>query len=228
MSEIPATASDFFGGIVASYDSLIRRALPRYDEMTQRLLEHLPARAMRVLELGCGTGNLTLKLAERFPAAVITTVDASPEMAAATAERAARQGSGSDRLRTMTARFEDIAFEPGSFDLVTSCMSLHHVRDKAPLYQRIHGWLSPGGWLCFADQLLGATGEIQRVMWEGWLTFCRANCTEEEVKSLLDHAAAHDHYEPLTAHFEMMRGAGFGPMDCVWRNLMYSVVAARR
>ena len=214
--------------MVDSYDSLIRRAVPRYDEMTERLVEHLPVNAERVLELGCGTGNLTLKLAARYPGASITTVDASPEMTTAVAARAAAQGTAPERIRTVTGFFEQVTFPPGSFDLVTSCMSLHHVKDKSPVYRSIRGWLKPGGWLCFADQLLGATAEIQDLHWKKWLEFCRANCTEEEVKSLLSHAAAHDHYEPLTAHFRMMEEAGLSGMDCVWKNLMYSVVVASR
>ena len=54
------TAADYFGAMVGEYDSLIRRAVPRYDEMTARLLDYLPPSATSILELGCGTGNLTM------------------------------------------------------------------------------------------------------------------------------------------------------------------------
>src|SRR5262245_47531924 len=74
------TAADYFGAMVRSYDSLIRRAVPRYDEMTQRLLEYLPPTANHVIELGCGTGNLSLRLAQRYPSARLTLVDGAPEM----------------------------------------------------------------------------------------------------------------------------------------------------
>ena len=49
---VGATASEYFGSMIESYDSLIARAVPRYHEMTHRLVEYLPARADRVLELG--------------------------------------------------------------------------------------------------------------------------------------------------------------------------------
>ncbi len=223
------TAAEFFGGMVESYDSLIRRAVPRYDEMIDRLLEHLPGGSMRILELGCGTGNLTLRLAEQFPKAVITTVDAAPEMTALTAARGTKAGVGPDRLRTVTGRFEEVSFPDGSFDLVTSCMSLHHVKDKLPVYRAIHEWLAPRGWFCFGDQLLGGTEEIQNHFWDQWLAFCRqpGNCSEDEIASLIEHAAAHDHYVPLVEHLRMLREAGFVEMDCVWRSLMYSVVVGR-
>ncbi len=213
-----------------SYDSLIRRAVPRYDEMIDRLMSHLPAAPKRILELGCGTGNLTLRLAASCPIATIVTVDAAPEMTSLTAARAHQQGVDRGRLETITARFEDLSLPAGAFDLVTSCMSLHHVRDKSPLYLRIHGWLARGGSFCMADQLLGATERSQKAFWAGWLAFCRqpGHCSEEEIASLEAHAAAHDHYEPLTSHFRMLTDAGFETMDCVWRNFMYSVVVADR
>ena len=36
------SASEYFGAMVAEYDSLIRRTVPRYDEMLERLLCYLP------------------------------------------------------------------------------------------------------------------------------------------------------------------------------------------
>src|SRR5262245_14957375 len=74
------TAADYFGAMAGEYDSLIRRAVPRYDEMTARLIDYLPPAAESILELGCGTGNLTLKLAARYPGAKLTLVDAAPQM----------------------------------------------------------------------------------------------------------------------------------------------------
>jgi tRNA (cmo5U34)-methyltransferase len=223
------SASEYFGSMAAGYDSLIRRAVPRYDEMLARLLEYCPAATTRILELGCGTGNLTLLLARCFPAAAITTVDAAQEMTQLTTARAREAGYG-ERVTAVTSRFEDLAFQAGSFDLVASCMSLHHVREKAPLYQRFAAWLVPGGALCVADQFLGAAQEVQRRHWDLWLGFCRepGHCSEEELRSLIDHAAAHDHYEPLQAHFGYLLGAGFTSPDCAWRNGMYAVLTAER
>jgi len=212
-----------------SYDSLIARAVPRYQEMTDRLAGYLPAHSARILDLGCGTGNLTLRLAADHAAAAITAVDAAPEMTALTARRMAEVGVRA-RLTTMTQRFEDLSFPPGSFDLVTSCISLHHVRDKADLYRRIHGWLAPGGTLRFADQLRGGTDAIHAINWARWLEFCAlpGHCTAEEIRSLVEHAAAHDHYTPLQEHFELLGRAGFGDLDCVWRNWIWGIITAER
>lgn len=222
----PDTASAYFGQMVKDYDSLIRRAVPRYEEMIERLMTVLPPSVENVLELGCGTGTLTLKLLERYPRARVTTVDAAPEMTQVTAERA---GAGA-RLSAVTARFEQLSFEAGSFDLITSSMSLHHVVDKAALYRNFGSWLRPGGELCFADQLAGGTERADAAHWELWYRFCRepGHCTEEEIASLVEHSRKHDHYVPLREHVRMLEAAGFTDVDLHWRTGMYSVVTARK
>lgn len=224
----PATTSapGYFGAMAESYDSLIRRAVPRYDEMMERLLEHARPGPADILELGCGTGNLTLGLLRRFPSARVTTVDASPEMTELTVRRAA----SADRLTAITSTFEELTLSDRSFDLVASSMSLHHVREKGPLYEALARWLRPGGQFVLADQLAGATPHAHQAHWDLWLRFCRepGNCTEEEIASLTEHSRSHDHYVPAAEHFRLLSASGFTSVDIVWRNGMYSVLTADR
>lgn len=230
-STTPATASDYFGSMADSYDSLIHRAVPRYAEMTDRLIEYLPPAPRRILELGCGTGNLSLRLAERFGQSEITFVDAAPEMIELTRSRLqAAHPQVAGRAQFITARFEDLKLPANSFDLVTSCISLHHVLDKGSLYRALHKAIAPRGTLRFADQLRGGTPDIHDLNWARWLEFCRqsGHCTEDEVQSLLDHAAAHDHYTPLAEHFQLLEQPGFDQLDCVWRNWIWAIVTAQR
>ena len=227
--ELPASAAGYFGSMSESYDSLIHRAVPRYDEMISRLLDYLPRAAQRVLELGCGTGNLSLRLSESFPRASLTLVDGSAEMIALVRSRLDGSKSRSSRRTSyVEARFEGLDFPTGSFDLVVSSISLHHVEDKAKLYARVRSFLSDGGRFCFADQIRGEPESNHRLNWERWLDFCRerGNCTPDEIESLLQHAAAHDHYTTLTEHSALLAKAGFSAIDCVWRNWMWGIVTA--
>jgi tRNA (cmo5U34)-methyltransferase len=212
-----------------SYDSLIHRAVPRYDEMTARLIDYLPSHAGKVLELGCGTGNLSLQLAEALPLAALTLVDGSGEMISLVRSRLENSGPiPGERITYVESRFEELEFSSGSFDLVVSSISLHHVLDKSKLYARIRSFMSAGGRFCFADQIRGEPESNHHVNWERWLEFCResGNCTPEEIQSLLEHAAAHDHYTTLSEHEALLADAGFSETDCVWRNLMWGIVTA--
>lgn len=212
-----------------SYDSLIHRAVPRYDEMIARLLDYMPVDAKQVLELGSGTGNLSLRLAEALPTAELTLVDGSPEMIDLVRSRLEASGSPARRrTRYVVTRFEELDFRPGSFDLVVSSISLHHVEDKASLYARVRSLLGNGGRFCFADQIRGEPESNHRLNWERWLDFCRerGHCTQDEIESLLQHAAAHDHYTTLSEHTALLAAAGFSRVDCAWRNWMWGIVTA--
>lgn len=225
-----STASGYFGGMTDSYDSLIRRAVPRYDEMIARLVDYLPPASERILELGCGTGNLSLLLAERYPNSAITFVDAAPEMVDVTRERLEMAfPQSTTESEFLVARFEDLDLQGAEYDLVVSSISLHHVRDKQTLYRTIRAGMKDGGHFCFADQLRGSPEENHEINWQQWLAFCRQpdNCSDEEVTSLLDHAAAHDHYTPLAEHFALLSNVGFVSLDCVWRNLIWGIITAR-
>jgi tRNA (cmo5U34)-methyltransferase len=227
--QLAPTATGYFGSMAESYDSLIRRAVPRYDEMTSRLLDYLPREPRDVLELGCGTGNLSLLLARKFPGASLTLVDGSPEMVAVTQSRLAEAHLGLvNEPAYLAARFEELALPDSSFDLVVSSISLHHVADKAALYRRIRAVLRSRGRFCFADQIRGEPESNHRMNWDRWLEFCRepGHCTDEEIESLLDHAAAHDHYVPLSEHVALLSNSGFTSIDCVWRNWMWGIVTA--
>jgi tRNA (cmo5U34)-methyltransferase len=227
-NELPESAAGYFGSMVESYDSLIRRAVPRYDEMTARLIDYLPRESRSILELGCGTGNLSLLLARNFPAASLTLVDGSPDMIALTRSRIADSELSTNSPTYIAAQFEDLTLPESSFDLVVSSISLHHVADKARLYRRIRALLRAGGSFCFADQIRGEPESNHQINWDRWLDYCRepGNCTKEEIDSLLDHAAAHDHYVPLAQHVSLLSDAGFINIDCVWRNLMWGIITA--
>jgi len=221
------TASEYFGSMLEEYDSLMRRAVPRYDEMLERLVTYLPEGAARVVELGCGTGNLTIMLLERYPDARIVTIDASTELLELTRQRA---GKDAERLESRRQRFEELELEEGSHDLVVSSISLHHVVDKGPVYQDLARALAPGGHFLFADELMGADARMHEINWEAWLAFCRQDggCTQEELRSLVEHAEAHDHFTSLTEHLRLLAEAGFVDLDCLWRNWIWGIVTGRR
>jgi trans-aconitate 2-methyltransferase len=97
----------------------------------------------RVVDLGCGPGNLTATLLERWPGATVHGVDSSPEMIAAAAALA------SDRLTFEVADLRDwiAATAPESVDVVVSNATLQWLPDQLEVLPRIVERLRPGGWL---------------------------------------------------------------------------------
>jgi trans-aconitate 2-methyltransferase len=97
------------------------------------------AEPRRVVDLGCGPGNLTLSLSQRWPDAVIEAVDSSPEMVEAARER------GIDATVGTIAAWSP---QPDT-EVVLSNAALQWVPEHVDLVKRWAGELAPGSWIAF-------------------------------------------------------------------------------
>lgn len=99
------------------------------------------------LDFGCGTGLLTLELAERIP--WVTGLDTSSGMLAELAAKIARAGLGN--VGTLLADLARGDTVNNRFDLVASAMALHHVANLDAVLPRLFELTAPGGRLALAD-----------------------------------------------------------------------------
>ncbi len=111
------------------------RGRPFFD-LVNRVAAQQPR---RVADLGCGPGNLTETLSERWPGAVVQGWDSSPEMVAAAT------GRGLDVRRGGIAEWSP---EPDT-DVVISNAALQWVPEHRELVVRWAGQLAPGSWIAF-------------------------------------------------------------------------------
>jgi len=100
----------------------------------------------RILELGCGWGSLTLRMAERFPRARITAVSNSASQREFILGRAAARGLSNLEILTRDANVLDFPAEQ-QFDRAVSVEMFEHMRNYETLFGRIARWLVPGGTL---------------------------------------------------------------------------------
>ena len=133
--------------------------LPCYDRLTALLGASRLHRALlgqagladgqRVLEIGCGTGNLTLLAKRSRPGAELVGSDPDP-LALARAQRKARRLTG---IRFERGYAQRLPYPDASFDRVLSAMMFHHLDPdaKAAAAAEVARVLRPGGSLHLAD-----------------------------------------------------------------------------
>ena len=139
----------------AGHDAL----LPGYDLLTRllgfsRVHEKLIGQAeladvQRVLEIGCGTGNLTIRAKRAHPGASVIASDPDP-LALARARRKALRLNG---IRFERGYAQRLPYADGEFDRVLSSMMLHHLDDEAKpaAAAEVFRVLRPGGRLHLVD-----------------------------------------------------------------------------
>jgi 2-polyprenyl-3-methyl-5-hydroxy-6-metoxy-1,4-benzoquinol methylase len=102
---------------------------------------------MRAVDVGGGTGRLSILLADLVGSVVVT--DPSAGMVQVARERIEAAGL-SGRLRAVQADLTTDRLD-GAYDVVWSSMALHHVQDVDGLLRSVAGLLVDGGRLCIAD-----------------------------------------------------------------------------
>ena len=122
---------------------------PSARAVLDRLDGALDGRAVRLLDVGSGTGTLSLAALERWPEARIDAIDASREMVAATQAGAAKLPDAAARLRAVTAFADALPFPDDTFDAVMSSFVLQLVPNRFRALREIRRVLRPGGRLAY-------------------------------------------------------------------------------
>jgi trans-aconitate methyltransferase len=128
-------------------------------KLAAAVLELLDAKSgERILDLGCGTGHLTAKIAET--GAHVVGIDRSPEMI-----RQAKEKYPLLRFEVMDAR--DIQLD-GNFDAVFSNAALHWIKEPERVIAGTRKSLRPGGRFVAEFGGKGNTGELLKAVQHAW------------------------------------------------------------
>ena len=137
---------------------------PVYTGMLRQMGE-LIARtgAKRVLDLGCGTGNLTAVALDHLPAATVLAVDPSEGMR----ETCSGRFAGQERVEVVDGSATDIPAADAAFDLVISSLALHHVtvEEKGRAARELARVTAPGGELLYMDVFVDVDGGPGDPLW---------------------------------------------------------------
>jgi ubiquinone/menaquinone biosynthesis C-methylase UbiE len=142
---IPALS---FRWLTPLYDTILKWVM-REDTFKRKLVSLariLPG--MKVLDLGCGTGTLTVMLKKEYPAAAIIGFDGDPQVL-----DIARQKSGSLNIQWDQGMAYALPYPDGSFDRVVTSLVIHHLvtEDKRRAFQDVYRVLKPDGELYVLD-----------------------------------------------------------------------------
>ena len=127
------------------------------------LVRDFPAHLRNVVDIGCGPGDVVIRLAKAAPQARITALDGSAPMIAL-ARSAARAVGMDDRLTLLHTRIPGPPPASQSFDAVLSKDLLHHLPDPSVLWSEVKRLGRPGAAMYVMDLVRPDSADAARAM----------------------------------------------------------------
>ncbi len=207
-----------------AYDDFIRKLVPDYEVFHELLPKYL-GQVTTAFDVGCGTGNTSLRLLESNPNLKLTCLDTSPQMLEVTKCKLG------DRHIFTESSIEN--YEPaGDFEAVVSVMVMHNIQDKSDrlkTYKKIADYLTDGGTYLTVDIFRGETEQLQDIYMAQWRDFMLNNLPESEVdgKWLKLHKEK-DKPLKLSEQIRLLKEAGFSTVDVVHKRLQFAMLFAQK
>lgn len=188
-------------------------SLPHRSEAEAALLEHLPAKASRILDLGTGAGRLLGVAKQRWPEVEAVGVDFSPTML----DLARARFAGDSSITIVTHNLDQPLPKFGAFDVVLSSFAIHHVvhERKRTLYAEVFDLLLSGGVFCNLEHVASPTLRLHE---EFLRSMDLALENDDPSNKLLD----------IETQLGWLREIGFKDVDCHWKWRELALLAGRR
>jgi tRNA (cmo5U34)-methyltransferase len=212
------------------------------------LLPFESSEAIRLLDLGAGTGALTLELLSRFPNASVTCADFSEEMLSHAREQLAKYG---EKITFMQSDLRKAGWSQGiqgSFDAVVSSFLTHTILDSVErVYPEVYGIVNAGGCFLSGDFYSSPGPMFDKIYHRLVLQDFQARIKQqtgaekslEEVHMLLQerrkkYRAFHTETEEapikltVKTHLALLEKAGFDEVDCLVKYRNNAIIGGLR
>lgn len=187
--------------------------VPHRTEGEATLLEFLPERVDRVLDLGTGDGRLLALVRTARPGAAGLGLDLNEHMLATATERFAPDADVEIRAHDLEDPLPDV----GPFDAVVSSFAIHHVPDerKRALYAEVFGLLRPGGVFLNLEHVASVSPRLH----DEFLGLVGVDPAKDDPSNLL---------APVGDQLAWLRDIGFTEVDCHWKWRELALLAGAR
>lgn len=206
-----------------------QKAIPDAPLMMELLARAAVAQVpdiQRVLDVGCGAGNNTLKLRSLTEPFHCDLVDLSRPMLDRARERLEAAGCKSIRTFQSDLRVADLE---GEYDVILAAAVLHHLRDDADwetAFGRLFELTAPGGILCISDMVTHEVPALHAMMWDRYGDYLESLDGPEYRDKVFAYIEKEDSPRPLTYQVDLLRRVGFAAVDVLFKYSCFATFVA--
>ena len=178
--------------------------------------------AIRIIDLGCGTGTIAKKISEKFPNSKIVCLDIASNMI----DIAKNKLSGHKDTEFIIGDFSKIDFDT-KFDVIVSSLALHHLendKDKKDFYSKIYSILTDSGMFYNADVVLASTDYHQDINMNRWIEYMNKSVLMDEILNYwIPKYKTEDRPAKLIDQLKWLENIGFKSVDVIWKYYNFGV-----
>jgi len=179
--------------------------------------------ATALVDIGCGAGNLSLKLRAYLPRLDVTLIDLSLPMLTRAGERV---GNG---FRLIQSDIRDVPLQAESFDIAVGAAVFHHLRGEdewRSVFSKIYRSLRPGGSFWISDLICHSTPAVQELMWTRYGEYLTALKDENYRRHVFEYVEYEDTPRPLLFQIDLLREVGFREVEILHKNSCFAAFGA--
>jgi tRNA (cmo5U34)-methyltransferase len=180
-------------------------------------------KAKRLLDLGCGAGNFSLRLLSRLRLESVTLIDLSQPMLAA-AERRIGEAS-SAQVTAIQSDLRSFSWPHGEFDIVVAAAVLHHLRTKdewREAFARVYDSLRPGGSFWIFDLVTSGHPPLEALMQRRYADYLTALGGADYQQKVFDYIDREDTPQSLWFQLKLLEDVGFTVIDVLHKNACFA------
>ena len=207
------------------FDNTILKLVPYYPEMVEALVSAIPFNQkdpINIIDLGCGTGYISMNIKQRFPNSKLTCLDFAENMIAQAKIRLKKFNN----IDFCINDFRKFEFDK-RYHAAVSSLALHHLEtknSKKKFYRRIFDSLEDGGVFYNADIILGSNDALHKLYVLKWKEFMSRTLPSEEIENTwMTKHHREDHPEILLDQLDWLEDIGFKEVDVVWKYYNFAV-----
>lgn len=216
---------DFFSNLKTGQTTTIDAPLAM--ELITRAAVASSANIRKVLDIGCGAGNNTLKLLELAAPFDCDLVDLSLPMLERAQTRISAVNQG--KVRTFQGDFRALDLPVHGYDVILAAAVLHHLRDDQDwenTFRKIYRLTAPGGSVWITDLVSHETDQVQSMMWERYGEYLSSLGGEEFKNRIFALIAEEDSPRPVTYQLDLLRKVGFNQVELLHKNSCFAAFGA--
>ena len=200
---------------------------PLVMELITRAAVRSTPNIRRVLDIGCGAGNNTLKLLQYISPFDCDLVDLSQPMLERARERISMVNTGKVNVIQSDFRVADLP-EQG-YDVILAAAVLHHLRDDSDwenAFKKIYRLTAPGGSVWITDLVIHESESVHALMWERYGKYLHSLGGDEYRKKVFGYIDREDTPRSVTYQLELLRKVGFTQVDLLHKNSCFAAFGA--